>query len=185
MALLLAVLISAACMWISARQLWVLTRFLTSCPLTLLQCGRENPACIPQVLRMLGPLEARLADALLQPPGPVRSSDLQDELLEIEMTFRKGERTPALATRIASSAGFLCSAMYLRRALSEISETEEPVFDGVLLSAVNVVSVGVASALVCAAIHRLCGTQLKRKLHEWTLAMDYLERWSEDDAPGA
>jgi hypothetical protein len=178
MALVFAILISAGCIAISARQLWILTRFLRSCPLTLVQCGRENPDCIPHVLRALGPLEARLADALSR-SGAIRTSDLQDELLEIEMTFRKGERTPALATRIASSAGFLCSAVYLRRALSEISETEEPVFDGVLLSAVNVVSVGVASALVCAAVHRLCGAQLKKKLYEWTLAIDYLERWSE------
>jgi hypothetical protein len=180
MALVFAIVISAACIGISARQLWILMRFLKSCPLTLMQCGRDDPASVPDVLRALGPLEARLADALLHQRGAVRTSDLQDELLEIEMTFRKGERTPALATRIASSAGFLCSAVYLRRALSEISETEEPVFDGVLLAAVNVVSVGVASALVCAAIHRLCGVQLKKKLHEWTLAIDYLERWSEE-----
>jgi hypothetical protein len=175
MALSLAVLVSLVCIALSARQLWTVVCTPSSDALTLVKLCREEPSQAPRALLLFGEFEQRLAEALLF-KGARRNAEIHEVLLELEFAYKKGARTPALCTRIASSAGFLCSTVYLRRALSEVADNDVPAFDGVLMACVNVVSIGVAGAIVCAAIHRLALGQMKERLAEMALLGEHLDR---------
>jgi hypothetical protein len=163
--------ISALCIALSLRQLVLVVRACDGDPQTLLALCIESPEAVPAALCALGPFERALADALLLPPVE-RAPQIQEEMLELELRLKTGARTPAIAARIASSVGFLCSTMFLRRALLDASDIGD--FGGIVLSGVGVVAAGLAGAWSCAAIHRTAHREMTAKIHGLSALCEHL-----------
>jgi hypothetical protein len=172
--LLLASTVSLGCVALSARQLWRVSTWPSSDPEELLSQLKAQATSPREGLLALGDFETRLAHALSK-NAAAQSAEIQDELLDLELRYKEGARIPAIATRIASTSGFLCSTLFLRRALLEVSESESPDFTGIILMGVNVVAVGLAGAWVCAALHRLSTRTMQARLRAFAIACDYLD----------
>jgi hypothetical protein len=153
MILLAAASMSALCIGFSLRQLVRVIRAADSDPKTLVALCEENPDAVVFALRSLGPFERALAD-------------------ELELRLKRGARVPAIAARIASSVGFLCSTLFLRRALLDASETGD--FGGIVLSGVGIVAAGLAGAWSCAAVHRTAQRELATKVSGLSALCEHL-----------
>jgi hypothetical protein len=87
--------------------------------------------------------------------------DVTLALLELEHDCGRWARVPRVASRIASSVGFLGGAATLRAGLLETDIAE---FNSVLLQSMGVVGLGLAAALTCALIHRSALSEARRRL---------------------
>jgi hypothetical protein len=162
---------SLLCIILSLRQLVLVVNASDGDPKTLLALCIEQPGNTAAALGALGPFERALASALVLPLAE-RAPQVQEEMLELELRLKRGTRTPAIAARIASSVGFLCSTMFLRGALLDASETGD--FGGIVLSGVGVVAAGLAGAWSCAAIHRTAQREMKVRIHGLSTLCDHL-----------
>jgi hypothetical protein len=83
-------------------------------------------------------------------------------LAELQFELSRWARVPRVCASVASTTGFLCASVRLRSGLLEdISEGESL---QVILRGVDMVAIGMATALTCAAIQRASNRRAKAML---------------------
>ena len=143
-------------MLVTFRRLLNVLQFPTVDLRALLDAMKDRK---PQVVALLGEAEEgsweRLCADGHRLSGDAALATLNEALMELEHGLSKGGRVPRITASIASSMGFLLASLVLRRGLTSASDAPVPVFDGLIIVALNVVAVGIAGAVTCAAAGRI------------------------------
>lgn len=119
------------------------------------------------VARVPGADWERALVAAMRKEGPARVGEVNELLLELDRLASRWARVPRVCASVATSFGFLLGSLALRQGLLGAEPGD---VDGLIIRAVDVAAVGVAGAVVCAAVHLRAGKAAKARL----LAVDGL-----------
>lgn len=169
MLVLIAAVVSLACVAASARRLWLAfgatgidPRRLTA---ALRAKGGAQPA-LEDVERALArdPRTAWERDlvAALRSPGTGRVAEVNERLMDLEYAAYAWSRVPRVCASVATSAGFLLGFLALRQGLLE-AEPGGGV-EALIMRAVDAVAIGIAGASFCVATHIRAGKVAKERL---------------------
>jgi hypothetical protein len=104
--------------------------------------------------------ERDLAQAMKK-PAQSRIGDVNEQLLELDRLASRWSRVPRVCASVATSFGLLLGSLALREGLLD---PEPEHIDQLIVRALNVVAIGVAGAIVCAAVHFRVGKAAKSRL---------------------
>ena len=175
MELVAAIIMSVGCMLVASRRLWDVLRFPALDLRTLIAETKERKHAVVAVLAESGEgIWERLCADGARLTGDASLATLNEALMELEQRLSRGARIPRVTASIASSVGFLLASLVLRRGLLSAADEPIPVFDGLIVVALNVVSVGIAGAVTCAAAGNLATRIAKARWKEGEALVDAL-----------
>jgi hypothetical protein len=154
-----AAAVTIGCCIASARRL---ARVLAPTPLDLslltraLDVGADARVAIVRVLAADRELswEGAVLGAADERDPEVRGAVLGELLTELDGRIQNGARTPRVCASIATSGGFLCATAALLYGLAAVPDAEPlAAAEGLLVVAMAALTVGVAGATFCAAVH--------------------------------
>lgn len=158
-AVVLACVISAACIAAALRRLYFVYEASTFDPDELLRVLRGNegrahaPALLDVLVKDARPEGDRDVFEALRDRSPDHTAHLVAALTELDFRFERWVRVPRVCASIASSAGFLLATWALRTALLDAPEVAEEAFrgtlEGALGAALGVVAVGAVGTVAC------------------------------------
>ncbi|MFO0663103.1 MAG: hypothetical protein U0174_04080 [Polyangiaceae bacterium] len=175
MELVVSIVVSSACAVVALRRLFGVLGFPSFDLRALLAELKEKPSAVVALLRArgAGTWEHLCAEGYRQ-KGDAAAATLNEALLELEHGLSKGARVPRVTASVASSVGFLLASLVIRRGLTSAAEEPTPVFDGLIVVALNVVCVGVAGAVTCATAGTIANRIAKARWKEGEGLIDAL-----------
>lgn len=181
MEIIVAIFMSSACMIVAFRRLLGVLQFPAVDLRTLLAAMKDRKS---DVVALLAEAEEgsweRLCAEGHRLTGDAAHAILNEALLELQFGLSKGARVPRITASVASSMGFLLASLVLRRGLVSAEDAPVPVFDGLIIVALNVVAVGIAGAVTCAAAGRIATGIAKTRWKDGEALVDALRPPSKD-----
>jgi hypothetical protein len=116
------------------------------------------------------PWESALFAAFAEESDAAREGSLSEYLLELDWQSQRLSRVPRVCASIATSAGFLFASIALMGGLA----APEPATAGVLTSALNSLSLGIAGTSFCVAVHLRVRRVIRKRLASTHRLVDQL-----------
>jgi hypothetical protein len=173
----LSALVASACVLASARRLaWAISPTWLDPRVLAKELGAERAADWPLVRAAI--LECRdavwerdLLSAIETRGESARAALVNEQLRELDWRTQRWARAPRVCVRVAASAGFLFGLMALVSGLTSASADA-----GVaLLPALDALTIGVAGASICFAVHRRAGSIVRGRLAATDRLVERLE----------
>jgi hypothetical protein len=182
--ILLAAIVAGACVAASARRLRIAQAPTALDPVVLLEAlrGEKGRAELARVRRAIASAPdaewERGLLAALDESARARAALVNEQLTDLDLRLQEWARVPRVCASIASSGGFLLAALTLRSGLLGASAAEamdRASVDDVVFRAIDVAALGVAGAVVCAAIHIHAGKLSKARMEATDRLVERLE----------
>jgi hypothetical protein len=145
--------VSGACAWASLRRLRFAAEATALSPRALVSAGRKNAALVPllldEIAREPGAEWEHDLVAALGVAGRSHVALVNEQLAELDHRVERWSRVPRVCASISTSTAFLLAAMALLVATGAASEEID--VSGAIVSVANVVTVGIAGAVLCAS----------------------------------
>jgi hypothetical protein len=176
--IVVACLLCALCMLMSVRHMWRVWHALDS-DLTVLTAIllRDGMAAVFPVLQgaRSGSFEAEVYAALCvhTEHGADVEQLLGEPAAEVEFALARSARVPLMCARIASTTGFLSASLRMRAGLVDDYATDAATLE-IIQSGVDMVAVGLATALCCVAVQRTAATLARETQRAVDLFVDAL-----------
>jgi hypothetical protein len=196
-AVIVAVIVSAACIAASLRRLVFVYDALSFDPEGLLRelrgdAGRARaPAMLDRLVLEAPPERDRDLFEALTARGDERAALLGQALMELDFRFVRWARVPRVCASIASSAGFLLASWALRLALvgapapTGAEDAFKDALERALVAALGVVAVGAVGTVTCLAIFYEARRVSRVRREATDKLVERLERIGGDDPPPA
>ena len=110
--------------------------------------------------------EGDLFAAWVEPSRPLREARLGEQLTELDGLVRRWARVPRVCASVSTSVGFLLATVAVLHGLGGPLQPADGsgAPQGVLLSAVDALALGIAGASFCLAVHVRAGRAVRARL---------------------
>jgi hypothetical protein len=168
---LAAALVAIACALASARRLaWAVTpTFLDAGMLSEALGSDDGGAFYPNLGEAIGTderlrWEHDLFEAFASLDSRTKDALVNEQLLELDGRVQRWARVPRVCASIAMSAGVMFACVGLLRGLAVAAEGETGAVHGSLASALGALTIGMAGASFCIAVHVRAAQVLRERL---------------------
>jgi hypothetical protein len=183
----LSAAVAAGCVLASTRRLALAVGPTTLEPgavvVALRECRRQGRIDAPaRLLAALGPAdgadwERDLLTAVSERDEPARVALVNEQLRELDWQTQRWARVPRVCASVATSAGFLFGCVALIRGMG-LDAGEAGDTAGLLVTALDALTVGIAGASFCIAVHLRASGIVRERLAATDRLVDTLSAWS-------
>jgi hypothetical protein len=177
---IVAALVSASCVYASFRRIWFAADAtgLDAVELAtgLRAAGARAELWAPlraEVEREPGADWERDLFTSLAAPRAARVALVNEQLAELDYRAQRWARVPRVCASVSSSTGFLLAALAVSAALA----SDDIDINGVLVAAINVVTIGLCGTAFCVASHLRAGAMMRARLAAADALVERLEAW--------